>query len=764
MGHDHYSSPFSPDRPINSKSEDLLGRANFAESLARAIKSWKGKDSLVIALYGPWGSGKSSVKNLVLDSLKSSPSTCPSILEFNPWQLASQSQITEAFFTEIGTQLGRMDTSANASQLADKFHAYGRYLRTGRFALGGVKWVLLTILGVIGVLNLVGAFFESYLFLQFMAAGVLLMTLALGYFSNLFESISESFQAEAKSHALTIPEMKGELTGMLAILPRPLLVVLDDVDRLSSDELKLLFQLLKGNADFPNLIYLLLLSLDHAEESLKQLGGKGYIEKIVQVGFEIPRLERFQLDKLLGDEIERAMEAHGFLESFVSDGDRWTSLYTLGARGFFRTIRDVRRFASVLALQLSHFSGAPVQEVNVVDLTALQVFALFEPKVYQAIFLAKHRLVDTGDASDYLLDQTLDKDAKQESLLDRLLASASIENRGYVRKMLIELFPRLPFDKQNIRFSGQQETSFIQSLRICHSGYFDRYFLLSISQHDLPESELHSLIEASTNRPKFIQEILLIVQRGLYDILFERLEAHAGRFDMGQAEEIVTALFDVGDMIPQNKISFHAGNPEERIAQVVSAILARELDASRKQQIYVDSVRGASGIYVPLLTHTQLFHKTTTGSSPNFNAYLKEAQEECVNKIERAAESGVLNSNKNLGHILQYWKGMGGSESKVGQWVLGLTKEPDGLVKFLRVVSHLVTSTEGRFLRTNVQFAKEYISLEQLDERINHCLGGHIDDKARVVLNAWREALSYLKSSSDQAGQHSDVDFALVEV
>ncbi len=131
---------------------------------------------------------------------------------------------------------------------------------------------------------------------------------------------------------------------------------------------------------FPNLIYLLLLSFDHAEESLKQLGGKDYIEKIVQVGFEIPKWERLQLDELLGDEIEKAMRVHGFLDSFISEIDRWRSIYTLGARGFFRTIRDVRRFASVLAFQLSQFSGASAQEVNAVDLTALQVLALFEPE------------------------------------------------------------------------------------------------------------------------------------------------------------------------------------------------------------------------------------------------------------------------------------------------------------------------------------------------------------------------------------------------
>lgn len=48
---------FSADRPIISCAEDLLGRSDFAKSIAAAIKGWTENDSLVIALYGSWGSG-----------------------------------------------------------------------------------------------------------------------------------------------------------------------------------------------------------------------------------------------------------------------------------------------------------------------------------------------------------------------------------------------------------------------------------------------------------------------------------------------------------------------------------------------------------------------------------------------------------------------------------------------------------------------------------------------------------------------------------
>jgi hypothetical protein len=47
---------FSADRPITSRDQDQLYRRTFAEELARAVRGWRGNESLVIALYGPWGS------------------------------------------------------------------------------------------------------------------------------------------------------------------------------------------------------------------------------------------------------------------------------------------------------------------------------------------------------------------------------------------------------------------------------------------------------------------------------------------------------------------------------------------------------------------------------------------------------------------------------------------------------------------------------------------------------------------------------------
>jgi predicted KAP-like P-loop ATPase len=80
---------FSPDKPISSFKKDILGRHSFAKALGDAILDYRVKDSVVIGLYGAWGSGKTSIINMALEHIEKATSNkaCdkkPIIVDFNP--------------------------------------------------------------------------------------------------------------------------------------------------------------------------------------------------------------------------------------------------------------------------------------------------------------------------------------------------------------------------------------------------------------------------------------------------------------------------------------------------------------------------------------------------------------------------------------------------------------------------------------------------------------------------------------------------------
>ncbi len=85
---------------------------------------------------------------------------------------------------------------------------------------------------------------------------------------SVMEEGSKGLEDQEVVHQQNLAELKRELSDSLKDLEQPILVVLDDIDRLTSEEIRLLFQLVKANADFPNLVYLLLFQRDIVERSL----------------------------------------------------------------------------------------------------------------------------------------------------------------------------------------------------------------------------------------------------------------------------------------------------------------------------------------------------------------------------------------------------------------------------------------------------------------------------------------------------------------
>jgi hypothetical protein len=125
---------FSADKPIRTKAADLLGRSSFAESLAAVVEGWGGNNSLVIALYGPWGIGKTSIKNMVLEHLDQRGSEGPTVVEFTPWQWAAQDQLAEAFFREIALEaMTGKSVSSSSSDLTPREIWYIQLKNVERF-------------------------------------------------------------------------------------------------------------------------------------------------------------------------------------------------------------------------------------------------------------------------------------------------------------------------------------------------------------------------------------------------------------------------------------------------------------------------------------------------------------------------------------------------------------------------------------------------------------------------------------------------------
>ncbi|WP_279496442.1 KAP family P-loop NTPase fold protein [Aeromonas veronii] len=304
---------FSSDRPISRVEDDLLGRSTFSEDLATAISSWHGKDSLVVALHGDWGSGKSSIKNMAISKLETLTRNKPSVVNFSPWEWAAQEKITASFFKEISKSIGHIDKSKEGKKLSKMLIKYGRYLNTGESVVSGLSSALPTLFILATIAGVSGNFSDaewvkstSTIILGLLATWA--ATLKWG--KDFLNKLGANIEATAKENEKGLSDIRDELSSLLSKRSSALIVVMDDLDRLTAEQLRMVLQLVKANLEFPNLVFLLLFQRDLVEDKLndgKQIG-RDYLEKIIQVPFDIPKIEVTRLHNLLFSRLDKIIE------------------------------------------------------------------------------------------------------------------------------------------------------------------------------------------------------------------------------------------------------------------------------------------------------------------------------------------------------------------------------------------------------------------------------------------------------------------------
>lgn len=391
---------FASDRPITKIEEDLLGRSGFSTDLANAMASWHGKDSLVVALHGDWGSGKSSIKNMALSRLEEVSEDKPDVIEFSPWEWAAQDKITASFFEEISKSIGRSDRSKSDKKLAATLKKYGRYLNTGETVVTGLSAALPTLF-VLATLIGVGGNFSDDVWVKNASTSILLIlagwAATLKWGKTFLDKLTGNVEATAKEKEQSLSDIRQELSGLLLERKAPFIVVMDDLDRLTSSQLRMVFQLIKANLEFPNVVFLLLFQRDLVEDKLNdgaQLG-RDYLEKIIQVPFDIPRIETTRLHSLLFSKLDKIIEQDAYA-SKVFDSGRWGNLFQGSLNAYFDNLRSVYRFTSTLSFHFTLHKGKSAFEVNPVDLIAIECLRVFEPDVYKEIARLKDTFTKNG--------------------------------------------------------------------------------------------------------------------------------------------------------------------------------------------------------------------------------------------------------------------------------------------------------------------------------------------------------------------------------
>jgi predicted KAP-like P-loop ATPase len=259
---------------------DVLGREVFASTIARGLSRNRPNESLITAVYGPWGSGKSWLKHRILKDLADRENEL-TMVEFSPWQIRGVDELTLQFFAQVHEKL-----SANLEEKPRRLKKREKmWMALARLSGAGAS--ALKVIGGSAALDPSNQVFAPALMA---AAGVS------EQFAKLLQSAGEDIHEKSSASPANAEDARRVLAKLFTETGTPsLLVVMDDFDRLTSEEIQTLVRLIKANANFPGLNYLIICDPDHLAGALDPISsnkGESFLRRLCKIQFGSPRQTR----------------------------------------------------------------------------------------------------------------------------------------------------------------------------------------------------------------------------------------------------------------------------------------------------------------------------------------------------------------------------------------------------------------------------------------------------------------------------------------
>ena len=610
------------DNPIRCAEHDILERADVAEAFARHVLELDASEGAVVSVFGPWGSGKTSFVNLARKTIE-----CAGVpvLEFNPWLFSGTEQLVERFFAELSAGMGENN---ELKEVGEAFGKYGAALN----ALAG-------------------------------AASVLLAMPQIG-------AVVETMTTTAKCVAQTksVGALRQEIERALESRDGPMIVVLDDVDRLSASEVREIFKLVRLTASFPNLVYVVACDRRRVERALDEkeqgLSGRDYLEKIVQFPYHLPEIPRHILHEQIGAAIDGALVGIGNRGPF--DEQAWPDVRAKIVAPLIGNVRDLRRYAIAVRQTVVGLDG----EIALTDVLGLEAVRVFLPDVFERI----PRAIDALTLASREIGRHLDTMTRIDpadpisglnkwlkARMDEVIEAAERDGvRAEIEAMVDLLFPAgSPFlrmsDGDSDPYSNENAAEQLRARRVAHEHVL-RLYLERVAGPDLLafyDAERALALMADRDG---LYRFLRSLDRARWRDVISNLCLLGDRFQPEHAESGIEVLLNLWPDMPEWSSSLSFLEDIKRNIRQIAFELLRQLEG-------VAAVEAAVCLILPRVTSLTakvelvllIGYRKNVGSKLVSENAATEFEARLCNEI-RSAPTGDLARERGLCRVLHFGK------------------------------------------------------------------------------------------------------------
>lgn len=381
----------------NEKIEHPISLKQYAQSIVNRLLATDIKEeSFAVGITSEWGAGKTTFLHLLQETIGDSAN----IVEFNPWMCRTPEQVTSDFFSSLRHQLSECYPA-----LSRPIKQYAKHIDSISFPA------------------------------------------------------SKLFSLELSNIADTndLFRRKKELSKKFSQLDKPVVVIIDDIDRLERNEVFEVLRLIRNTADLSNVIYLVAYDKDYVVSVLNEKRSveeaANYLEKIFQLEIQLPMVPEDMIWSTLLDEFAKQV----FFEPTFDNEDKRLILLILS------TYRRVKRFSRLFSLNYSYLQRRETS-VDLVwrDVFWLDMLQVYDKRIYDTLCNNPERILEKHDNLWIYLKN---KDSK--ILIDG--KEKNIDSNTH--EILIRLF-------------YHTADSAIDYYSICHLEHYNKYFTMQVQFSD----------------------------------------------------------------------------------------------------------------------------------------------------------------------------------------------------------------------------------------------------------------------------------------
>ena len=512
------SSFFDGDRPIERLEDDRLNRRPFAESIARSILDAPSENGFTVAIIGEWGSGKTSVMNMIAEELRKNP-TETAVLTFNPWLSGGTAELVARFFNELSTQLNEGDW--------EKLKDFARVLA----GLGRTLAPLSTLPGAGAAAAVAGAAVDQW--------------------------------TEPKS----LLSQRDSLRKILKESGTRIVVLIDDIDRLEPDETRRLMRVVRLTSDLPHLVFLLAFDRRHVANSLgtTESEGQQYLEKIVQVSHNLPVLREHVLPDMY---LSRLNELILEWELNGPNREAWGRIFPEIIRPLLRNLRNIKRYLYSLPVTLDLVGN----EIELADLLGLEAIRILKPALFEELKTHPECLVRCR--SDWRLaagfeDRKQEIQVALEAMLkragdDREILNAALEILVPATQEFVGVFPH----------GASWDPIWRRDRRVACEEVFRIYLSGGLDETTIPADDISDMVSLMADESRVVPMLESLDGERLEQTI-ERLEDFEGEFPEQAAVVVVPVLINKMGFLSDEWSGLLSFSPRFKATRVIYRLLRR---------------------------------------------------------------------------------------------------------------------------------------------------------------------------------------------